>query len=262
MFYGSILKDSIEEEKKGLIYACSLHDKILLRNLLRDINKHCGCHLRYMSELDMLYIEGSGEIILKYINDFESELFKACLISQLVADKIYDCDMVIMTLYKHFRNSTDYAIRVNKSPRVDLQLVGSYDNAFWKLKPKKFKTDFIEIFDCPLDVLYLGLTLRTVCSWKMPKMEEVIKKYIDFDKLTKQDFGIKEDFEDTDGFLEFIKKQVGLNSLTCLQYYPTIENKKILEQYLDDSDSDVRMGVQKALKKLNDRLGKNKNERG
>jgi hypothetical protein len=63
MFYGSILKDLIEEEKKGLIYACSLHDKILLRNLLRDINKHCGCHLRYMSELDMFNIDGSGEII-------------------------------------------------------------------------------------------------------------------------------------------------------------------------------------------------------
>ena len=262
MFYGSILKDLIEEEKKGLIYACSLHDKILLRNLLRDINKHCGCHLRYMSELDMFNIDGSGEIILKYINNFESELFKACLTSQLVADKTHNCETVIMTLYKHFRKSTDYAISVNKSPRIDLHLVGSYDNAFWKLKPKKFKSDFIEIFDCPLDVLYLGLTFRTVCSWKMPEMLELINKYINADKLTKLDFGITEEFDDEVEFMDFIKKQIKLKALSCLQYYPTIENKRLLEQYLDSGDRDMSMCVSKALKKLNDRLEKNKNEKG
>ncbi len=246
MFYETILDDLIKDEKKGLIYDCSLHDKKLLHDLLREINNHCGCHLRYMAELDMLSIAGSSAIILKYIDRFESELFRSCLISQLVDEKTNDCDLLIMELYKHFRKSYEYQIKPNGSPRVELQIILSYDNAFRKLKSRALKEDFLKIFNNPLDVLYLPLTFKTICSWRMPKMLELIKKYINADNLTKVDFGITEDFDDEEEFLNFIKKQIKLNSLSCLQYYPTIEN---------------RMCVSKALRKLNKRIEKN-NEKG
>lgn len=239
MFYESILNEAIREEKKGLEYVCSKQDRMVLKKMLQEINRYCGTHFHYMAEIDMLSIEGSGEIMLKYINCFESELFRSCLISQLVTDKVENCSVVVMGLYKHFRMSNDYPINTKNLPRINLQITGSYDNAFKKLKPKSLQNEFLYIFSCPLDVLYLGLTFKVVSSWKMPKMEILIKKYIDADILTKYDFGIFENFENMEEFLKFIKKQVKLHGLSCLCYYPTNENKKIMERYLEDSDRDV-----------------------
>ena len=125
--YNKVLRDSIKDEKKGLDYNYTSKDKIIFKKMLDEIYDLTHRRFRYLAELDFYDIPNSGPIMAKYIRFFESEDMKGYLIPQLVADKVVDCDLLVLELYNHFRTTEKDII---KSGRVSSpHIYARYDNA-------------------------------------------------------------------------------------------------------------------------------------
>ncbi|MGN1155744.1 MAG: hypothetical protein ACI4TK_06170 [Agathobacter sp.] len=108
--YSKLILDSIEREKNGTDYRCPEADKVLLSELLCEINRYAGTDLNYLAELDAFHIPGAGKIVVKYVERFSSESVRGYLIPKLVSDKIQECDKLVLQLYLHFKSSNEYTL--------------------------------------------------------------------------------------------------------------------------------------------------------
>ena len=246
--YNRVVLDSIEREKKGTDYYCTGADKVLLQTLLEEINEFCGTGFRYLAELDAFTIPGSGGIIAKYIQRFSSESVRGYLLSQLVSDKIKDCDIIILHMYMHFKNSSEYI----SAPGVPApaHIYVRYDNAFRALKPKRLKSELLRLAYNPRDAFYLPFTMRMLGSWKIPELKELFLSYASNGSITPQDVGLSNG--DTAHFppFDFIRRELRFLAIDALKYYPSDTIYDVISQYIDDPDPGIRVAVKRTLKVL------------
>lgn len=243
--YSRVLKDSIEREKSGTDYFCTEEDKALLNELCKEINKCMGTDFHYLAELDTFNIPGAGEIIAKYITKFSSEGVRSYLAPQMAADRIKDCDKLILQLYLHFKSSDKYIAKPGETAPAHIYV--RYDNALWQLKPKRLKKDLLQLAYNPRDVHYLPFTMRMLASWKIPEMKELLINYAKADSFTPQDVGIYDCEKPFYPPFDFIKREVTFTAIDGLKYYPSVETFEILSSFAAGKDKDIRA---KALKTI------------
>ena len=238
-----LLRLSIEEERSGKQYSCSEGDKDLLRAMMKEINSCFGTKLHYLAELDHYHIKGSGEIVAKYIQSFQSESVKAYLIPQMVLDKTQDCDLLIYQLYMHFKASDAYRAKPGKPSPAHIFV--RYDNAFRQLKPKRLKAELLALAGHPQSAFYLPLTMRMLASWKLPATEEILLSYLDGSKITAESVGLPPEEEHR---FPFIRRELKFTAIEGLKYYPTERNTALIRSYTNDPDKDISMAAKKTSK--------------
>lgn len=246
--YNKALQESIEREKKGIDYSCPDADKVILRELLEEINKYAGTDIHYLAELDAFHIVGSGPIIAQYISRFSSESIRGYLIPQLVSDRIMDCDKIILQLYLHFKSSNEYIPKPGVPAPAHIYV--RYDNAIKALRPKRLKDELIKLAYNPLDVFYLPFTMRMLASWKIPELKDLLLLYSTAANIAAHEVGIEEACEKLFPPLSFIKRELRFTAIAGLKYYPSAETTEIINQYTTDADSDIRTAAKRTLKSL------------
>lgn len=246
--YNKILQDCIEREKAGTDYFCSESDKVILQDLLEEINKLAGTEFRYLAELDAYTISGAGEIIVRYIQRFSSESVRGYLLPQLVSNRVNDCDKTILKMYMHFKSSDEYLSKPGIPAPSHIYV--RYDNAFKALRSKRIKDDLVKLAHCPRDAFYLPLTMRMLASWKVPEVETLLRSYSCASNITAHDIGISENGDTFFPPLDYIKRELRFLGIDGLKHYPSDDTCAIIRQYLFDSDSDIRSAAKKTLKSL------------
>ena len=245
MKYGNLIHNQIEDEKKGVGYIYSEHDKHILNKMCKEINSTLGVQIHYLAELDLFSIKNSGEIVKKYLNYFESESVKAYLIPQLVADKIENCAEIVYRMYLDFKASNDYIRLIGQPAPADIYV--RYDNAFKRLKPKKLSNELIQLISNPRDAFYLPLTVRMVASWRNPKTEEVLHRYINKTEISSESVGMEDDPEMYCPPLSGIQKELLFSAIYGLRYYPTHQNVELLKKFINNENVDVSIAAKKSI---------------
>ena len=205
------------------------------------ISLETGKDIQYLAQLDNLSIHGIGKIVKEYIELFESEFVKSCLLDFLVVDKTKDCDLLIYQLYLHLKKTDSYLSPAGKS--APLGIIVRYDNAFKRLKPKKLKHELCSLAHFPRDVFYLPLTIRMIASWRIPEVERLLITYLDSSNISPQSVGVSEEYP----ALSFLRREIQFTAIHGLRYFPSSENLELLSHFLQSEDPDVIMAAKKSL---------------
>lgn len=240
MIHNIVLQHMIEQEKQGLYYLGDSSDQKMLNEMLAMINKDKDLNLQYLVELDAFHVKGAGEIVAKYITRFSSELIRACLLSQIVLDKVKDGDKIILELYNHFKRSKEYILPSSTYVYV------RYDNAFSKLRSKRIKEELLKLVKNPRDVYYLPLTTKMLASWKIPELKSILLEYASLESVVARSYGYWMNLDD----LEFTNKQLVFTVIAALKYYPEEDVIKVLKEFSQHSNPDVRQASKKVLSGL------------
>lgn len=243
-----LLQYAIKDEKKGKGYICPREDKKLLRKLFREINRYAGTHFRYLAELDAYCIHGTGSIVAEYITEFSSESIKSILISQMVSDKIKDCDKLVYQLYMHFKASDEYIAKPGEPAPAHIYV--AYDDAFRRLKPKKLKKELVELAHNPRDAFYLPFTMGMLASWKLPEMKDILLLYASENPFSAQDVGIYDSEKPYFPPYEWMKEQLVFTAIGGLKYYPSAEVIDVITSFTTSTNKDIRSVAEKTLKVL------------
>lgn len=248
MIPNKLLVEFIEREKAGQDFVCPVEDRPTLLQMLNEINAKCNANINYLAELDALHVIGAGEIICNYIDKFTSESVKAYLIPQLTFDKIKNCDIIILQMYLHFRESKEYISEPEKpSPS---HICSRYDNAFYKLKSKRIVTSLLGILHSPRDLFYLPLTAKMLASWRVAEFEPVLINYLIPNAITMQDVGLYEDGRIYYPPFDFIHREIKFSAINGLGYYHSEETVNMLYTYTSDTDKDIQLAASKAYRKV------------
>lgn len=207
----------------------------VIRQLLDEVNQFAGTDYNTFAELTFWNIHGTGPIFAKYIWRIHSEMVRMELLSQLVADKVKDCGELLLQLYTHYKQSEEY-------PRNRVYREEAYDNAFWRLKSKKIKTELITLAHNPRDAYSLPLTMRMLASWKSSEIKNQLIQYVNGEDLSE----VKQYENSSD-----IMRELKILGLQGLRYYPTNETVKILEPYLCDEDAVFQRCANESLNFIN-----------
>lgn len=242
MYYAKVLRDSILDEIAGVDYNYNESDRVIFEEMLKEINEFTGMEFRYLAELDLVKIEGIGEIVSRYITEFNSEFIKAILISFIVSDKVKGGAELIYKLYLIFKHSEEY-ISAEGEP-APAHIYVRYDNAFKRLKPKRLKSAFIELAHDLRDAFYLPFTMRMLASWKIPEMQPILFSFFDDSKITGESVGIKENGNYYPS-IEYMKRELKFTALDGLKYYPSQDTIRIVQKYIDEEDRDIKIAAQK-----------------
>lgn len=256
-FYGKVLQDMIEREQQGKEYRYSAKDRVILDEMFLGINGYAGTDFHYLAELDTFNIKGSGPILAKYIWKLETQTARAFLIPQLVADRIKDCDKLVLDLYLDFRNSDVCTLDPERDRTAATHV--RYDNAFRKLKPKRLKSELLKLAQNPRDAFRLPLTMQMLASWKLPEMYEILLRYANPENTTPEQLGFPADTEQRQGRVAYIKRDLQFVAILGLKYYPTPETERILREFTQNPDKDIMLAARKSLKAL-EKNGKKENE--
>ena len=240
-----VLVDSIEREKKGIEYIYSMQDKILLKELLTEVNSCLNTNLQYLAELDLLNIVGAGKIYVKWIDKFSSETIKSILLCQIALDKVKDSDLLAIQLYNKFKASNEYI--APKGTPAPAHIYTRYDNVFSKLKSKRIQNELLNLMKNPRDAFYLPFTMKTLASKKIPELKEILVFYSNDKNITSDMLGI----DDCDNYyppMNFILRELKFSSIYGFRYYPTENVLNILNNFLNSFDTDIKDATRKTLK--------------
>ena len=245
--YGVLLKDAIQDERKQRDYQYGKHDKALLKQMLKEVNKSLSVNLHYLAEIDHLNVNGAGEIYARYISDFESESVRAYLVPQIAMDRVPNAASLLYELYLHFQSSDDY-IAYGGDP-APAHIYARYDNAFSRLKPKKLRRQMTDLVSDPRNAFYLPFTTRMVASWKDMSFMETLLRYLDSSNLNAKDFGIAEGHEgDCCPSLSFMQYELQFRAIDGLRYFPYEPALSLIADYLRSPDKNVQAAALKTMK--------------
>ncbi len=253
MKYGILLRESIKDEKKGIIYETSLHDRIIFKKMLKELNKIHKTHFKYWSEIKEFHIVGSGEIIRRYIYQFEAELAHSILIHELVAEKVPDTDEVAYDLYLRYKQSK-YYISDPKETCYDYGI--EYDNVFRRLKSKRIEERLVDLMKNPRDAFYLPLTLQMLSRKCRDDIKVLLFRYVDSNDIEPMELGLNEEFKD-DYYPPYssILYQLRCNAVVCLKYYHDQETIDIVEKVMLDDDDNLKKLANNTLVYIKKRSG-------
>lgn len=250
MTFRRVLLDAIEMEKAGEAYTRSEEDKIILKKMLSEVNSTFGTKLKYLSELESYHIRGSGEIMIKYLNQFHAEGIRAFIVPHIAQDKVKGCEDAILQAYMRFKNSSEYYITSeNPSPAY---IYVRYDYAFNKIKPKKKKKELLLLASNPKDADHLPFTMRMLASWKLPELCEILISYLDDNNITYESIGLLEYLENVDShqILLDIRRDLKFIALEGLKYYPSERVYNLLNTFSKSPDKDIAYTANKSLQYL------------
>lgn len=252
----AVLRDAIKKEISGEDYCYSASDKVLLGKMFAEINRTLGTDIRYIVEMDAFIFHGSGEIVARYITQFETEGVRAYLLEQIIADKVPDCDLLTYELYKHFKSSESY-ISQPQAP-APAHIYVRYDNTFRRLRPRRLKAELLELARSPRDAEYLPFTMRMLASWRVPQMHDILLSYAESDRLTPADVGLdpNDDLRRAPT-LDTIKRNLKFTAIAGLKYYATPEAKAVLDRFAASDDKDFRDAAEKSLASIEKREARN-----
>lgn len=252
----AVLRDAIKKEISGEDYCYSASDKVLLGKMFAEINRSLGTDIRYLVEMDAFIFHGSGEIVARYITQFETEGVRAYLLEQIIADKVPDCDLLTYELYKHFKSSESY-ISQPQAP-APAHIYVRYDNTFRRLRPRRLKAELLELARSPRDAEYLPFTMRMLASWRVPQMHDILLSYAESDRLTPADVGLdpSDDLRRAPT-LDTIKRNLKFTAIAGLKYYATPEAKAVLDRFAASDDKDFREAAEKSLAFMEKREARN-----
>lgn len=246
MTYEKVLRDSIEKEIRGEDYIYSEADAIILKEMLREINRKLGTAFQYLAEIDAFDIHESGSIMARYFDQFQSEGIRAYLIPQIVSDKVNGWAEIALQGYLNFKKSDVYISPPGVTSSAYIYV--RYDNVFRQLKNKKMANELVKLAHNPRDVLYLPLTMKMLASWKIPEMEDILIALLDDSSITADTVGLTEDPESYYPPLSFIKRQLMFIALIGLKYYPSEKNKELMKGYINSEDRDIQLAASKTYK--------------
>ena len=241
----NILNARIEREKQKMDYYCPPTDRTLLQKMMQEINIKFGTNIEYIAQIDYYNIHGAGLIYSKYLDLFTSESVRAYLIPQIASDKAADCEEKIINSYFRFKNSKDYISGQGKPAPAYIYV--RYDNAIKQIKPKKSTNILLELAENPRDAFYLPLTMRMLASWRIPKMEGVLLKYLKTDNTTAEMISLPEHHEGYYPALTFVRRELLFTAIYGLRYYINEENKSEIQAYVSSGDRDISEAAQKTI---------------
>lgn len=231
-----LLQKLIEEERKDASFVAA--DAKILQKLLTEVNQYAGTRFTTLTELASYNVHGAGPIVARYIEIFQSEGIRMELLDQLVADRVENCGQLLMRMYRNYR-------RTWKDEMEHLQDACAYDNAFWRLKPKRMKAELFELTSDIRSVVVLPFTMRMLASWKLPEMKRFLLNCLEGKKLGYRDFGMSESANTR--ILELAKAQVVYVGLYGLRYYPSAEVLEELQRFEDNDDKNIRAAAIKTM---------------
>lgn len=231
-----ILQINIDEERRDASFVDG--DKKILEKLLTEVNQYAGTRFTTLAELASYNVHGAGAIVARYIELFQSEGVRMELLDQLVADRVENCGQLLMKMYRNYR-------RTWKDGMEHLQDACAYDNAFWRLKPKKMKAELLELTSDIRSVVVLPFTMRMLASWKLSEMEQFLLECLKGQNLGYHDFGMSESANPQ--VLELAKAQVIHIGLYGLRYYPSGEVLEALHRFENDGNKDIRTAAIKTM---------------
>lgn len=247
-FYGKLLLDLIEAEKQGKQYRHSAKDRLILDEMFAEINGYAGTNFHYLAELDAFTIPGSGEIMAKYVWRLETPFVRSLLLAQMVADRIPDCDRLVLALYEDFRTSPVCTLDPEGAPTAGICV--RYDNAFRRLKPRRLKRELLALAEDPRDAYRLPFTARTAASWKLPEMYAPLLRYAYSENITPEQLGFPADTQPRQQRIAHIRRELQFTAISGLKYYPTPETEQVLLEFTKSPDKDIVLAAGKSLKTL------------
>ena len=230
---------SIQREKEGLDYRYGSEDRLVLQQMLEEINRELGTNLHYLAEIDAFNLKGAGKIMCKYVDRFQSEDVRAHCVPQLVEDRIPDCDAVLLALYHHFQDSSEF-FPVNGY--LSAHVYVRYDNAFTRRKSKRCQNDLLELVQNPINMFYLPFTVEMLSSWTIPVLYELLLCYARHEKSFPPEFQEALSQEQ----LAFAYRQIMFTVISGFRYFPTEEAKAILSDCSHSEDRDIRQAAKKS----------------
>ena len=233
----ALIKDheaKLDIEKSVLLPA----DDVLIHDMVREINAAVNGRFRGYSDIVDQYIQGAGEIVLKYIFRLEKHMTRASLLHHLVGNKTYaikhvkHAPEVVWRLYEAFRDSEEY---------VDWGIQQYYDDAFVRLRSKALAARLIASIRNPLEFSALPRTVKMLATWKNPELEPILLDVLEHSEkmeayLQTQD--VRERFAFDDQQIERECRRWSttavLKAVIGIQHYPSQRAIQLLRQYEAD----------------------------
>lgn len=252
IYYDNYLKNNIAKEMSYEDFIFSFEDEKVLHEMLKKINAK-GYSFNFLAELEHFRIPNLGYIIGEHIFNFQSETTRAYLVTQMVIDKVNECDEVVLKLYNEFKNSKEYISPSGKPAPAHIYV--RYDNAIKTLKPKRLCGALVDLVANPRDAFYLPATLQMLSSWKHAEIEKILLHYLNKENINPSDVGLP--LSSTDMFypsLEYIRSELRNAAITGLRYFPSEQNLATLEPFLHDTKKDVQLIAKKTIDKIKKHL--------
>ena len=247
--YAKVLESMILEERNLRGYIYCREDEHTLQSMLDELNQY-GHDNHYLVEL--LYDRvGDDEmmIIEKYIRQFHAEGTRGYLVSLLDINK-RDNVTLISELFSHFQQSDSYIAKPEQPAPAHIYV--RYDNALFKIRSRKRKTDLRSLIQTVRDVCYLPLTGRKLASWGAFPLNDLLRWYEQARTLRPEDIGI--DGEHTYyPPLSCFQKETQLHMLTWMRYYHYADVKDILLEATKSTDPDIEEASTKSLSILQEK---------
>ena len=240
-----ILQTSIEREKQGIDYIYSEQDKNILKLMLNELNSTLNSNFQYLAELALQSLVGAGKIFVKWIEKFSSHTIKSILLQQIIIDKVKDSDFLALRLYNDFKNSNEYIAQ--KGMTAPAHIYVRYDNAFSKLKSQRIQNELLNLIKNPRDAFYLPFTFKMLSSKKLSELEHILISYLDEKNLNCDILGI----DNSDEYypsIKFIQRELKFSCIYGLRFYPSQNTLKILGDFLDTNDTDIKEATRKTVK--------------
>lgn len=247
--YGAVLNFMITEELRDGKNWYSQADWITFREMLGEVNRKLGTNMIYWSEFSYLRLEGAEEILVEYMDRFESEGIRSEIAFQVCSNPKTKNELSPLDAYLMLRKSKLYGFHCDFAEQF--VTTNCYDNAILRQKPKKRKYELLDILSNPLDAALLPLTARMVASWKMPEMEPILWKYADDEYLESLDFGLSD--EEKIVFQKQIdghKRSIRFLGYQGLKYYPSEKVDELYQKLLLSEDRAYRDCAKKCMRYL------------
>ena len=163
-----LYQQNVDEETAWRADKAHSGDVELLDAMLSEINKQ-GTHYQYKADLMRQYVTDATllNIIVKYLGNFAEQGISAELVSLIGVKGNQTATEKIIEVYNH------------SSDEVRTKQAAFFDNAFWRLKDKRYVAHYLEWLREPRIASSLPLTMCMLARWKVSEAEKYFIRYLD-----------------------------------------------------------------------------------
>lgn len=222
---GILYKSAIEDEKEWRREKENKHDVLICDRLIKEV-RDLGYNYHYLVDLTNRKNDDQEllDIVLKYIGKFDDEFVSAELADVVGKKGNYSATETILNHYK------------TSPARKAYRYSSFYDNAFYRIKDKRFISSYLEFLREPEDAVKLPLTMVLLGKWQVKEALPFLLEYLDSALPYSNEFARD---------LIFI-------AINALSYYRDEDGsiQKKIEFQLMSKDKDIAAAAQKAIKRM------------